>query len=405
MRLAESATARALGPVLLLAWLCLSPGLARAGGPTWNAPASCPTQARFAKKLAANKLGSGLALSFQVREKPGGYQMQVRDDGVVTHTINAEQCKALLDAALMILRLGRKDAQSDATRENQRRSRDPGPPRKTTDPAREQASGKRPSGRGGSADARQSSDEPEVDAKQESEREETVAIATTAQSDQENDTSGDEDRLAASDALVDVGPPKKNARRTKAKRPRRVRVRKTRRWPVGLNFVAQGFAGASLGVLPSIHGQGAVELGFGWSRWQVLAGPAIRFAAESPSSVGEDWRSDFWVPEGKIMGCYVLGSSRWRWPLCVGASLGVLDASRGSDAPGPTRVQVLWWSVLASIEARYQLSSRFYALARLQFDGLPNRPRVEIEQGPHLCCGAVGAGASLGIGLRLGRGE
>lgn len=401
MRLGESVAARALGPVSMLAWLFWSPGVARAEGPTWNAPASCPTQARFAKKLSAKKLEAGPALSFQVREKPGGYQMQVRDDGVVTHTINAEQCEALLDAALMILGLGRKDAQADASQDNQR----PSPPQKTTDPARNRASGKRPARRRGRADEPQRSDEPEVDAKQENEREKTVTVATTTQSERREKTAGDEKLPTASEAQVDVGPPKEKARRTKAKRPRRVRVRKTRKWPAGLNFLAQGVAGASLGVLPSIHGQGALEFGFGWSRWQVLAGPAIRFGAKSPSSVGEDWRADFWVPEGKIAGCYVLGSSRWRWPLCVGASLGVLDASRGSDAPGPTQVKVLWWSVLASVEARYDLSTRLYALARLQFDGLPNRPRVEIEQGPHLCCGAVGAGASLGVGLRLGRGQ
>lgn len=336
--------------------------------PTWRAPRECPTIGTFEAKVAELDLESVDGLSFDVVRKHGGYRMQVRDHEVQTHQLKADDCGALLDAALMILRLGQSDP--DLGKKSQE-----GPP----SPQKSR-----------SADSTKNPVE-ELESK-------ASRVSKPVSASRNN-----------KGQRIKTSPPKEDAsvssRARKPERTSRWKPRtnsRNRRSPQGVVLLG---AGMGWGALPGMYGHALAHLGLRLRTWRLLGGAKVYWGAHSPSSIEELWRASFGVAEGRILGCKVLGRGPWSWPICLGASVGQLSAWRDTEGPGPTKVQQIWWSALGQAGAERDLRAGFFAHAQLEVGVLPRRPSVEIEHGPRLCCGPVTVTASLGVGMRLGRGR
>lgn len=394
-------------------------GVAKAS-PRWSAPRPCVTSGEFQAELNARGWDRDSTLSFVVKARDGGYRLQVRDGGVITHTLRAKGCKELLDAALMILKLGiegPREEPGDASAAT----------KSPTSSAKKGQANARRSGQGSTAPQSKPSvtgpsSAPSRRAEEDAARKgrpstsgPTSSSASTAPSTSDGeDSQADSQNKAGRKAgggprpKSDESPPVVSAKPAVVKRrAKRARIR-------GFGRVEAGGGG---GALPGFQGQVLASLGGERGRWQLSGAGIFRFGARSPDRIEAVWRARFSVWAGRLEGCYVLSSGAFRWPLCAGGEFGRMKSWRRAMNSGagsgvgsgsgsgsiPSEVQSWWWALQLQARGEWDLSRWFFVLAAAEVSFLPRRPTIAVENGPRLCCGPVSAAMRLGVGMRWGR--
>lgn len=171
------------------------------------------------------------------------------------------------------------------------------------------------------------------------------------------------------------------------------------RWPLAL-AAGPGF-GAIPGVSPLLL---KFSAGVRGRRWSVVLGQTFWLPRDLPAPADPAVGGRLWLWAAGLRACGIPGRGRLEFPLCGGVEAGVLTGRGIGELVSAQRVTSAWVALSAGPGLAVRLAPRLALTLGVDVLVMLAYPRLQIPGRGTVCCAApVGALATAGLELRLGR--